>query len=334
MPRFAPAVALVAVVLRFVVAAFAGLAALEGAPRLSLTAIVSPRQSGWERLEDARRHHRGRPASYSRSPGAQSAAMQVAGYGWIRDLPDHRDQFYAAVRTTVGPLPSSIDLRGQCPPVYDQGQLGSCTANAIAGALEFDELKAGGGTSWTPSRLFIYYNERALEGTPQTDSGAQLRDGIKVIASQGVVPEGEWPYEIARFAERPPQQLYAEALRDRVSSYLRIPQMLVQLKTCLAEGFPFVFGFSVFASMETQEVARTGAIPLPQPGDSMVGGHAVGCVGYDDARQAFTIRNSWGTSWGDAGYGYIPYAYLIDPGLAADFWTVRSAPGGPPLRLS
>ncbi|MFN2451714.1 MAG: C1 family peptidase [Candidatus Dormibacteria bacterium] len=259
--------------------------------------------------------------------------MQVAGYGWIRDLPDHRDQFYAALRTTVGPLPASVDLRSACPPVYDQGQLGSCTANAIAGAVEFDELKSRSSQSWTPSRLFIYYNERVLEGTTSTDSGAQLRDGIKVIAAAGVVPEAEWPYDISRFAERPPQPLYDEATRDRISSYARIPQMLVQLKTCLAEGFPFIFGFSVFASLETREVARTGVIPLPQPGDSMVGGHAVGCVGYDDAAQRFIIRNSWGTGWGEGGYGYMPYAYLIDAGLAADFWTVRSAPGGPPLQL-
>ncbi len=264
----------------------------------------------------------------------QNPGVRIARYGWIRDLPDHRDRHWPAPALASAQLPAALDLRPQCPPVYDQGQLGSCTANAIAGAVEFDELKAGGGSSWTPSRLFIYYNERALEGTVPIDSGAQLRDGIKVIASAGVVPESEWPYDISRFADRPPQPLYDEAKRDRVSSYLRIPQMLVQLKTCIAEGFPFVFGFTVFASMETQEVARTGVIPLPQPGDSMVGGHAVGCVGYDDASQRFTIRNSWGTGWGDAGYGYIPYAYLVDPGLAADFWTVRSAPGGTPLSLS
>ena len=257
--------------------------------------------------------------------------MKTARYGWIRDLPDHRDRLYGAPSATVGRLPAAVDLRPQCPPVYDQGELGSCTANAIAGVLESDEIRAGETPSWTPSRLFIYYNERLLEGTAGTDSGAQLRDGIKVIVREGVCPERDWPYDINRFATKPPQSLYKEALHDRISSYLRLPQSLVQLKACLADGFAFVFGFSVFTSMESDAVARDGVIPLPQPSDSLLGGHAVGCVGYDDRTQRFTIRNSWGAGWGDDGYGYMPYSYMVDPGLAADFWTVRSAPGGEPL---
>lgn len=257
--------------------------------------------------------------------------MNVARYGWIRDLPDHRDLFYGAVRATVGPLPTRVDLRPQCPPPYDQGELGSCTANALAGALEFDEIRGGSHIPWIPSRLFIYYNERALEGTVGTDSGAQIRDGIKVIVREGVCPESEWPYDISRFAEKPSARAYTEASHDRISSYFRLPQSTLQLKACLADGFPFVFGFSVFSSLESESVARTGIIPLPQPGDSLIGGHAVACVGYDDDRHLFTIRNSWGSNWGDSGYGYLPYSYLTDPGLAADFWTIRSAPGGPPL---
>lgn len=232
-----------------------------------------------------------------------------------------------------GQLPAAVDLRSQCPPVYDQGQLGSCTANAIAGAVQYDEIRSGIAPTWTPSRLFIYYNERALEGTVVTDSGAQIRDGIKVIASFGVCRETDWPYDIARFAEKPPAQAYSDADRERVASYQRVLQSLVQLKTCVASGFPFVFGFTVFTSFETPDVAGSGVIPLPQPSESPIGGHAVACVGYDDARQAFIIRNSWGPGWGDAGYGFMPYAYALDAGLAADFWTIRSAPGGPPLRL-
>lgn len=258
--------------------------------------------------------------------------MLQARYGWIPDLPDHRDLHYSAPSATVGRLPASVDLRPQCPPVYDQGDLGSCTANAIAGVLEFDELRAGSQTSWTPSRLFIYYNERLLEGTEASDGGAQLRDGIKVVVSEGVCPETAWPYVVSRFAERPPESAYQEARRDRVSSYQRLTQTLVQLKACLAEGFPFVFGFTVFTSMESDIVSRDGFIPLPQPGDSLLGGHAVACVGYDDRHHYFIIRNSWGAHWGDEGYGYLPYAYALDPGLSADYWTIRSAPGGPPLR--
>lgn len=258
--------------------------------------------------------------------------MKVAGYGWIRDLPDHRDRAWVAPAITAAELPSSVDLRSKCPPVYEQGQLGSCTANALAGAVEYDQLRARLLPAWTPSRLFIYYNERVLEGTVGSDSGAQIRDGIKVIVSEGVCPESEWPYDIGQFTARPPESVYRDAKRDRVVSYLRLRQSLLQLRACVSAGFPFVFGFSVFSSMETNDVERTGMIPIPQPRDSLVGGHAVVCVGYDDNRQLFVVRNSWGTSWGEAGYGYVPYAYMLDAGLAADFWTLRSAPGQATLR--
>jgi C1A family cysteine protease len=259
--------------------------------------------------------------------------VNIARYGWVRDLPDHRDRFWLAPPLASAQLPTAVDLRPQCPPVYDQGQLGSCTANAIAGAIQFDEIRSGIAPTWTPSRLFIYYNERVVEGTVDADSGAQLRDGIKVIAAQGVCPEADWPYDISRFTERPSAQAFADAVHDRVGSYQRLTQSLAQLKTCIASGFTYVFGFTVFSSFEGGDVASTGVIPLPQPSESVVGGHAVVCVGYDDARQAFTIRNSWGAGWGDAGYGFMPYAYMLDAGLAADFWTIQAAPGGPPLRL-
>ena len=257
--------------------------------------------------------------------------MKTARYGWIRDLPDHRDLHFAPRLATTGALPRKLDLRPKCPAVYDQGELGSCTANAIAGAIEFNELRAAEPpiSSWTPSRLFIYYNEREVEGTVDSDSGAQIRDGIKVVVREGVCPETEWPYDIARFATKPPTDVYHDALRDRISTYLRMPQSLIQLKACLAEGFPFVFGFSVFESMETDVVKESGVVPLPQPDDSLLGGHAVACVGYDDSSNHFTFRNSWGTDWGEGGYGFLPYAYVLDPGLAADFWTIRSAPGSP-----
>jgi C1A family cysteine protease len=128
---------------------------------------------------------------------------KIKGYGWIPDLPDHRDHLYAAPPPRLTALPPSTDLRPQCPPVYDQGQLGSCTANAIAGAIEFDQMKQG-QTPFVPSRLFIYYNERDIEGTVGSDSGAQIRDGIKSVAQQGVCPEPEWPYDITKFTEKPP----------------------------------------------------------------------------------------------------------------------------------
>jgi C1A family cysteine protease len=259
--------------------------------------------------------------------------VKIAHYGWVRDLPDHRDRFWQAPALASATLPAAVDLRPQCPPVYDQGQLGSCTANAVAGAVQFDEIRSGIAPTWTPSRLFIYYNERVVEGSVDTDSGAQLRDGIKVIAAQGVCPESEWPYDVSRFTEKPPAKAYADAVHDRVGSYQRLTQSLAQLKSCIASGFPYVFGFTVFSSFESAEVGATGIVPMPQPSETVVGGHAVVCVGYDDSRQAFIIRNSWGAAWGEVGYGFMPYAYQLDLGLAADFWTIRAAPGGAPLRL-
>ena len=133
---------------------------------------------------------------------------KIQRYGWIPDLPDHRDFFYAAPIPTLRALPTSIDLSPQCPPVYDQGQLGSCTGNAIAGAIHFDRLKQNIQPDFIPSRLFIYYNERDMEGTVGTDSGGQIRDGIKSVAAQGVCPEDppppDWSYDISQFAAKPP----------------------------------------------------------------------------------------------------------------------------------
>src|SRR5579872_7056625 len=128
---------------------------------------------------------------------------KIARYGWIPDQPDQRDHLYSVPPQFLAKLPSSADLRGKCPPVYNQGQLGSCTANAIGGAIEFERMKQK-LTDFVPSRLFIYYNERVIEGTVRSDSGAQLRDGIKSVASQGVCPEPEWPYNIAKFTTKPP----------------------------------------------------------------------------------------------------------------------------------
>ena len=247
---------------------------------------------------------------------------KIKRYGWVRDLPDARDIIYAAPMPTLQALPASFDLRPQCPPVYDQGQLGSCTGNAIAGAVQFDRLKQK-LTDFVPSRLFIYYNERVMEGTVESDSGAQIRDGIKSVAKLGVPPETDWPYDISKFAQRPPAKAYTDALRDRAVSYSRIVQNLNQMKGCLASGFPFVFGFTVYESFESQQVANTGVVPMPAPGEQVLGGHAVVAVGYDDTQQRFLVRNSWGTTWGQQGYFTIPYAYLVDSNLASDFWTIR-----------
>jgi C1A family cysteine protease len=248
-------------------------------------------------------------------------------YGWVRDLPDTRDFLYAAplIRFPQG-LPTSVDLRSECPPIYDQGQLGCCTGNGIAGAIQFDQRKQA-NPQFTPSRLFIYYNERVMEGTVPQDSGAQVRDGIKSVATLGAPPEPDWPYDISKFSIKPPATAYSDAKQDLVSSYARVAQNLQQMQGCLAEGYPFVFGFTVYESFESQQVADSGVVPMPSSGETVVGGHCVVAVGYDDTQRTFIIRNSWGTDWGMKGYCTMPYEYLLDPHLASDFWTIRSVTG-------
>ncbi len=248
--------------------------------------------------------------------------MKVQRFGWVPDLPDHRDLTYAAPANFLMALPTMVDLRPHCPPVYDQGQLGSCTANAIAGAIQFEQIKQS-IQDFTPSRLFIYYNERALENTIDSDSGAQTRDGMKVVAKQGAPPETDWPYDTQEFTQKPPQIAFADGAKHRVLSYQRVSRVLNQFKGCLASGFPFVFGFTVYDAFESSAVAHSGHASMPQPGEQAVGGHAVLAVGYDDSEQWFIVRNSWGATWGIKGYFTLPYQYLMEPNLSDDFWTVR-----------
>jgi C1A family cysteine protease len=249
---------------------------------------------------------------------------EVKRFGWLPDLPDQRDHFYSVPARHLQTLPTQLDLRQQFPPVYDQGNLGSCTANGIAAALQFDEIKQKEANPFLPSRLFIYYNERVIEHTVNSDSGARIRDGIKSVAKTGYCPETSWPYDITKFAQRPPASCYQEAKRYRALSYQRIIQNLTQMKGCLATGNPFVAGFSVYQSIYNPDVEKTGDIPLPQQGEDLIGGHCIVITGYDDAKQVFLLRNSWGENWGNGGYGSLPYAYLTSPSLASDFWVVTT----------
>jgi len=244
-------------------------------------------------------------------------------YGWVPDLPDQRDHLFAVPAATAARLPASVDLRPKCPPVLDQGQLGSCTAHALANAHLYSQMAQPGGQDKLPSRLFVYWNERELEGTTDSDSGAQIRDGIKVLARLGAPPEPQWPYAPSKFATKPPEKAYLEALSHQVLSYQRVTQGLSQLKGALAMRFPVVFGFSVYESFESEAVAKTGIVPLPGASERVVGGHAVMAVGYDDAKEVFLVQNSWGPDWGQKGFFTLPYAYLASRDLATDFWTLR-----------
>ena len=235
---------------------------------------------------------------------------------------------YAAPPRVLAVLPSKVDLRPKCPKVYDQGQLGSCTGNAIGAAIQFERIKQKlkSATSLVPSRLFIYYNERTIERTVSQDSGAQIRDGIKSVAAQGTCFESgpnSWPYDIKEFAKQPPKAAFDLALNNQIISYSRLVSTLNQLKGCLGSGYPFVFGFTVYESFEGPDVARTGLVPMPKSSEKTLGGHAVMAVGYDDSSQNFIVRNSWGTDWGQKGYFMMPYAYLTETNLSDDFWTIR-----------
>lgn len=250
--------------------------------------------------------------------------LRARTYGWKPDLPDFRDRLYAKV-ARPHLLPPSVDLRAGCPPVVDQGELGACTGNAIAAAIGYLELKDG--VPLTPvSRLFIYYNERSIEGTVGEDSGAQIRDGIKSVKRWGACAETDWPYDIAQFTTQPPAEVYTAAALHKVTQYERI-EAPNELKQCLASGFPFVMGFTVYDSFETDAVAATGTVPMPGPDDQVLGGHAVLAVGYDDHTKRYTLRNSWGPDWGAAGYFTLPYDYVHNTNLSTDFWSIRRETG-------
>jgi C1A family cysteine protease len=263
--------------------------------------------------------------------GAVHDWSHVRGYGWRPQLPDVRDKLYAARLT--GPLPAECDLRRSMPPVYDQGQLGSCTGNAIAGAMEYERNRQG-LSDFIPSRLFVYYNERALEGTVSSDSGAVIRDGIKVVNSDGVCPETLWPYDIGMFSVKPPKRCFVAAETDKAVQYEAI-QTLGDLKDAIASNLSVVFGFTVYQSFESQAVAQSGVLPMPNSHEATVGGHAVVAVGYSDSKNQVIVRNSWGASWGDHGYFYMPYQYMTGSKassnsspingahLANDFWAIQ-----------
>jgi C1A family cysteine protease len=242
------------------------------------------------------------------------------GYGRKPDLGDHRD-FKLSIPDKIV-LPTLVDLRPDDLPIEDQLKLRSCASFAAGAALRFDRKKQG-LDDFVMSHLFEYYNSRAKR-EKNVDSGASIRDAIKASALYGICPESEWPYNIAKFGSRPPAKCYTDALQDRAVKYQRVAQNLAQLKSCLALGLPIVIGFTVYDSFESNDVANTGYVPLPKHNEQVLGGHAVLVVGYRDSDLKFIVRNSWSTQWGDNGYCYMPYAYLLDADLSSDFWVVQA----------
>jgi C1A family cysteine protease len=256
-------------------------------------------------------------------------------YTLVRDRPDPGDYLYPPKSERIHKhLPSRVDLHRLCPPIQDQGRLGTCTAHAVAAAVHY-EHRLHKMRAIHPSRLFIYYNERPIAHEKRLKPSVNLRDAMKVMAKYGACPEYLHPYDKRPHAviRKPVPEAYAAAAKHRIAAYYRIshrsltPQTFLQhLKNCLADRHPFVFGFWMHPSFEPPITNKWegGMMPIPRKRhDPAHGGHAVMAVGYDDRKQAVLVRNSWGTDFGLKGYFWMPYSLISDSGFAHDFWTIR-----------
>ncbi|HYX39748.1 MAG TPA: C1 family peptidase [Oligoflexus sp.] len=241
--------------------------------------------------------------------------------GWIRDTKDERDRKYS-LKSSVNLL-SNVDFRDRFPRVWDQGNLGSCTAHAVGAACLYQDIYDEDSSITVPSLLYIYYMTRALEGSIGIDAGATIRNTVKAVAKFGYPLENLWPYKISDFSKRPDDNVIRHAAREKVSSYERIDRNLSHIQEVLSHGDPVVFGFTVYESIYGQDVKKSGVIPIPKKKEKVLGGHAVLACGYDDERQALIIRNSWAKEWGEAGYGYLPYYFIENAQLSGDFWTIK-----------
>lgn len=242
-------------------------------------------------------------------------------HGWKRQHSDVRDLKLMTAHAVVHlPAAARLDV---LPPVRDQGQIGSCTANAGCAAAGYLHLIAGKSDPMF-SRLDLYAATRELEGTPLSeDSGCQVRDVFRAMRKFGVCLESTWPYIEAKFSVAPPKAAAAEALKHQAVKYLVCETLMAVKQSLAVDKFPVIGGFTCYSSMFSAAVDATGVIPMPGARDSVEGGHCIMFVGYDDATQLVEFQNSWGTSWGKQGHGFLPYGYFQND-MASDFWTLRA----------
>ena len=245
--------------------------------------------------------------------------FDIPKYHWVKDKIDTRDHPY---RLTGATQSNIVDLRQYCSSIEDQGKLGSCTGNAIAGAIEL--LHKRQSRTLDISRLFIYYYERKFIGTVNYDSGAYIRDGIKACYTYGAPTENLWPYNISKFKMQPHKTAIVDALKRKVTSYQRAVDFN-QVMDSITSGYPVTIGFNVYSSFDSPAVAKTGIMPYPNVNkERLLGGHAVLIVGYNKTNNTFIVRNSWGTRWGDKGYFYMPFQVIQNINMSRDFWVIKS----------
>jgi C1A family cysteine protease len=245
--------------------------------------------------------------------------FDIPKYHWVKDKIDSRDHPYQLTNTEQSNI---VDLRQYCSLIENQGNLGSCTGNAIAGAIEL--LHKRQNRTLDISRLFIYYYERLFIGTINYDSGAYIRDGIKACYTYGAPTENLWPYNISKFRTVPPKAALLDAAKRKVTSYQRAADFN-QVIDAITSGYPVTIGFSVYSSFDSPTVAKTGIMPYPNVNkERLLGGHAVLLVGYNKNNNTFIARNSWGTNWGDRGYFYMPFQVIQNTSMSSDFWVIKS----------
>jgi len=256
---------------------------------------------------------------------ADGSSKIVSGYKYAK--PKEGSKKYGNSRYSSSELPSKVDLRKHLTEIEDQGATSSCVANAVAGAYEY-LAKWHTGKDYDVSRMFIYYNTRYSEVEDENDiddNGCFIQDAIESLKEYGACSESTYPFDEEMVNEEPPEEAYSEAEQFLVEDMALVPLELDAWKACLAEGYPIIFGISLYKSFDSHR--KKGLVPLPSENEvsrAEHGGHAMLCVGYSDKDKVFIVRNSWGTEWGDNGYCYIPYDYLMNPSLNdADSWIIK-----------